>query len=162
MYMCSLPFNVEQYPWSSMRWILFSWSAVPWTVHFWAVKTKKKTDCASFTLASIISAFLEQSYSWAANRWDINQWGFHVPTKIGVEHWHILQHFSSWHGRRWADQFQQTHILIHVGTAVCIQQLDSLIKSCKGNGSVMTKQSVFTCNKLVVKCCFCLSLFVYF
>lgn len=78
MYMCCLPFNVEQYPWSSMRWILFSWSPVPRTVHFWAVK-QRKTDCASFTLASIISVFLdflEQNCSWAANRWDINQWGF--------------------------------------------------------------------------------------
>lgn len=69
---------------------------------------------------------------------------FHVPTEYGIEHRHILQHFSSRYGRRWADQFQQTHILIHIGTVVRIQQLDSLMKLYKGNGQDMTKQIVLT------------------
>lgn len=53
---------------------------------------------------------------------------FHVPTEAGIEHRHILQHFSSWYGRRCADQFQQSHILIHVRTAVHIEQLDNCTK----------------------------------
>lgn len=44
-------------------------------------------------------------------------------TEFGVQYGHILQHFSGRYGNRGADQLQQTHVLLHVGTVIDVQAL---------------------------------------
>ena len=116
---------------------LFSSSANYTFLGCWTQK-----DILSFTLDSM-SVFpdFEQKCSWDANRWRALRYSqkqktgsFHVPTESGIEHRHILQHLSSWYGRWSADQLQQSHILIDVGTVVHIHDLDNDIaqRKCLG------------------------------
>lgn len=45
-------------------------------------------------------------------------------TEFGEQYGHILQHCSGRYGNRGADQLQQTHVLLHVGTVIDVQALD--------------------------------------